>query len=605
LIADVAFDTPVPHAFSYTVPEGMAVCAGQRVAAPLGRGTRTGVVVAVREADASGLKSLSRVAEAAPVLDASALDLARWIAEQSLSSLGSTLAALLPPAIAFDQIAAPSRTPLLAAGEASSPELLIGAGRERRLVERVATSATPALVIVPDVEAAGRWTQRLERHGPVARLDSGVDDDVRAAGWRRLAAGDARVAVGTRSALLAPLQAGAMLALVDEHDPAHKPPGAPRLHSRDVVLERAARSSLEAVLTSATPSVEMWWRAESGRARAVPGDPAPWPLLQLADTRGILKVEPLTPTLARAVRETLGAGRRVLLVVSRLTSALACDECGTIQRCPDCAVAFSYTRAARALTCRVCGRRDALPETCPACHGRRLSPFGWGTERVEHAVRRRFPNARVARYEPDRTRGARAAAQRQAAAEAEVVIGTRAALRLFGPAALGLVGFVTPDQQLRLPDFRASERLFAALWAAAERVAPGGGLVAQSQTPEHYVFEACARQELGIFYRRELSFRGELGYPPFRRLAIVTVSAPDAAVMRRLADDVAAALTGLDGVTAYPPAPDRRDRARRIVVKGHANLAAILAESLAEFRGPRPKSRGIIDIEVDPVEWPS
>jgi primosomal protein N' (replication factor Y) len=294
----------------------------------------------------------------------------------------------------------------------------------------------------------------------------------------------------------------------------------------------------------------------------------------------------------------------VLLVVNRLASALACDECGAIVRCPGCEVALTWSRAARALTCRVCGRDVALPETCPGCGGRRLSPFGWGAERVEHAVRRRFPKVRIARYEPDTSR-ARAPAQRQAAADAEIVIGTRGALRLFGRASLGLAGFVTPDQSLRLPDFRAGEHLFALLWAAAERVAAGGALVVQSQTPEHYVFEAVARQDLGAFYRRELKFRAELGYPPFRRLAIITLTGPAPAETQRLADDVAGALTAASDLTVYPSVASRRERQRRIVVKGPAHLAARLAEALAEFRRPRPKSRGIMDIEVDPVEWPS
>src|SRR5207302_1499175 len=181
-----------------------------------------------------------------------------------------------------------------AAPDAALPEVFIGTGRERRLIERVAAASAPALVIVPDVEAAGRWTQRLEKYGVVARLASGVDDATRAGAWAALTAGDARLAVGTRSALLAPLPAGATLALVDEHEAAHKPPGPPRLHSRDVVLERAARGGLDAVLTSATPSVETWWRADSGRARLVTGEPAPWPAIQLADTRGILRREPST-----------------------------------------------------------------------------------------------------------------------------------------------------------------------------------------------------------------------------------------------------------------------------------------------------------------------
>ena len=626
-LADVAFDTPVEHPFSYVVPSGMSVAVGQRVSAPLGRAERVGFVVTLREGDAAGLKSLLRVVDAEATVRDETLGLARWIAQQSLSSLGSTLAALTGPALVSERevglISVSEREAGLNRGwpeiegsrlrtpsahapvSAPVPDVFIGAGRERRLLERVATASTPALVIVPDVEAAGRWTQRLEKFGAVARLDSGVDDETRAHAWAALDAGDARLAVGTRSALLAPLRTGATLALIDEHEAAHKPPGPPRMHSRDVVLERATRARLQAALTSATPSVETWWRADSGRARLVAGDAASWPIVQIADTRGILKIEPLTPTLARAMREALAAGRRALLVVSRLTSALACDECGSIVRCPVCDVAVAYAPAARTASCRVCGRETPAPETCPSCHGRRLSPFGWGVERVEHAVRRRFPKVRVARYDPDATRGARAERQRAEAATAEIVIGTRGALRLFGPGSVGVAGFVSPDQLLRLPDFRAGERLFSLLWAAAERVAAGGALVVQSQTPEHYVFAACAQHELGGFYRHEMKFRGELGYPPFRRLAIITVSATSSADMQHLADDVAAALSSASDLVVYGPTEARRGRARRIVVKGRADLATRLADAMGDFRRPRPKSRGIIDVEVDPVEWPS
>jgi primosomal protein N' (replication factor Y) len=332
-------------------------------------------------------------------------------------------------------------------------------------------------------------------------------------------------------------------------------------------------------------------------------EPGPWPATQVADTRGILRREPLTPTLARGVRETLAAGRRVLLVVSRLASALACDECGEILRCPECMIALAYARAARALQCRLCGRVLPAPETCPSCRGRRLSPFGWGAERVEHAVRRRFPDARIARYDPEATRGARGEMQRRAAAEAQVVIGTRGALRLFGPGALGLAGFVAPDQLLRLPDFRAGERLFGLVWAAAERVARGGVLILQSQSPEHYVVDAAVRQDLGAFYRHELKFRGELGYPPFRRLAVVTITGKGVTETRGLADEVAAALAADRELMVYPPAPDRRNRFRRVVVKGRDDLSERLAAALSDFGRPRPRSRGIIDVEVDPVEW--
>ena len=536
MIADVAFDAPVDHPFSYRIPAGLAVAPGQRVWAPLRGAARLGMVVAVRDGAEAGLKPLARPADPAPVLGPRGLELVHWIAAQSLSSVGATCGALLPPPPVPPGEDAPPGGGSPRPAPAGTPELLVGGGREKRLLERIERAAGPVLVLAPDVEASARWAQRLARFGRVARLDSGVADDARAAAWRALADGATRLATGTRSALLAPLAPRATVALLDEQEAAHKPPGPPRIHTRDVLLERAARESLALVLTAATPSVETWWRADSGRLAAEPARPGPWPAVTLADTRGILKVEPLTPPLARAIRETLAAGRRVFLGVSRLASSLACDECGDVVRCAECRIALAYSRAA--------------------------------------------------------------------ATAADVVIGTRGALRLFGPAALGLAGFVAPDQLLRLPDFRAGERTFALLWAAAERVRPDGAVVVQSQNPTHYAFAALTRQDLPTFYRHELRFRAELGYPPFRRLAVVSArgAAGDAS---RLGAALAAALAGAPGLTVYPPAADRRGRLVRLVVKGGAELPDLLRAALAEFRGGAAGRRGIMDVEVDPVEWRS
>src|SRR5207244_2795008 len=331
MVADVAFDAPIAHPFSYRVPEGLTVTRGQRVLAPLRGASRVGVVVDVRADDGEKLKPILRAVEPAPVLDDATLDL-------------------------------------------------------------------------------------------VGGLDSGVADAGRSQAWHALAGGQATLAVGTRSALLAPLPAGATVALIDEHEAAHKPPGAPRMHTRDIALERARRDGLRALLTSATPSVELWWQCDSGRMRLDGPPPAPWPVVSVAATRGIAKREALTPALARAIRETLAAGRRVFLGVSRLASILGCDECGAILKCEACAIALAYSPAGRTLTCRLCGTARPLIDVCPACRGRRLAPFGWGAERVEHAVRRRFVSARIARFDPEATRGARAEAQRKAALSADVVI---------------------------------------------------------------------------------------------------------------------------------------------------------------------------------------
>ena len=600
-VADVVFDVPVPHPFSYRVPDDLTVAPGQRVRAPLRGGPRVGLVVAVRDGTDTGLKPLTALVDQAPVLSDAQLDLARWIAAQSLSTLGSTCAALLPPPGGESRGAARETA---GTGAAEPPQLLVGHGRERRLIERIGAAKGPSLVLVPDIDAAARWAARLAKLGRVVRLDSGAEDDERAAGWRALAEGRARLAVGTRSALLTPLAPGARVALIDEHEAAHKPPGAPRMHTRDVVLERARREGLGLVLTSATPSVETWWRCDARRMELGTAPPAPWPNVTVADTRRILRREPITPPLARAMREALAAGRRVFLGVSRLTAALACDECGAIVRCGRCGLALAYSRTGATLSCRLCAATQPMPDLCPGCHGRRLSPFGWSPERVEHAVRRRFPKASVARYDPEATRGAKAETQRRAAAHAEVVVGTRGALKLFGPASFGAAGFVTADQLFRVPDFRAGERAFAALWAAAERVRPDGALVIQSQNPEHYALAALIRQDLGVFYKEEMKFRAELGYPPFRRLAIVTIGGKSTSDIEPLADFAATALRGAPQLTVYPPTADRRGRTRRIVVKGDHDLPELLEAALGEFRRPRAGRRGIIDVEVDPVEWP-
>jgi primosomal protein N' (replication factor Y) len=325
-------------------------------------------------------------------------------------------------------------------------------------------------------------------------------------------------------------------------------------------------------------------------------------VVTLADTRGILRREPLTPELARALRETLTAGGRAFLAVSRFASALACEECGLVARCARCGLALGYSRTAARLTCRLCRATETAPDACPECHGRRLSPFGWGADRVEQAVTRRFPGARVARYEPD-VRGARAEAQRDAAAQADVVIGTRGALRLFARAALGLAGFISPDHLLRVPDFRAGERMLAFLWAAAERVRAGGRLVVQSHHPTHHAFAAVAEQAIERFYAPELRFRAELGYPPFRHLAVITVRTRRPG-HEHLVDTLSDMLRAEPGVTVYPPAPVGREHAQRVVVKGGDDLAETLGRALSALvRESGRRSRGIMDVEVDPVAW--
>jgi len=604
MIVDVVFDLPVPHPFSYRVPAGLSISAGQRVRAPLGSQARVGLVVAAREGDEEKLKPLAGVAESGPILSRSELELARWIADESLSSWGSTVAALLPPAprSATESMPAP---PEWASGGGERPFLLTGGDREQRLLARLAEEARDRgiLVVAAEIDAAAAWSDRLRAalKAPVARLDSGMAEGERWSAWMALAHGAVRIGVGTRSALLAPAPAPATLVLLDENDPAHKPPGPPRIHSRDVLLERARREGSRLYLTAAAPSAESWWRADEGRLQRVPEGPSPWPRVSVVDVRGTLRTQPLSPLLRGAMKETLAANGRVLLLVTRIGSAMACNECGFLVRCPECGIAMAFSRARREKACRLCRRADPAPETCPNCHGRQLAPLGWGTERVEQAVRAEFRRYRIVRDDAESRRGRARAAHDSGA---QVVVGTRAALRAFIPRGPSLIGFISPDPVLRLPDFRAGERAFSLLWAAAEKVG-GDRVVIQTQHPTHYAVRAAADQDLAGFYKHELGFRAELGYPPFRRLCLLTIRSRTEGVAKRLAQGLEQELSALGGLTVYPPAPlGRSPRAPRwqIVLKGGDDLPARLSSLLGPSRDRRSDGRGIVEVEMDPVD---
>ena len=583
MIADVVFDIPLARSFSYAVPEGMSVGVGQRVSAPLQGRARVGMVVALREAEPAGLRAVERAVEAAPILSRAALDVARWAAEESLSSLGSTLLSLVPPVPPGRASEPIAPAPSAPAGLPALPELWTGVQRHADLV-RALRETGAALVIAPDRDAAARWAERLE----AARLDSGESLSARRTAWLAAARGRARIVVGTRSALLVPLPPPATLVLLDEHDPAHKPPGAPRIHSRELLVRRAAIEGSRLLLLSATPSAETWWRADDHRFLRRAHDADPWPEIVTGDTRGILRNHPLTLPLTRAIEDTARAGRKTALIVTRRAATLLCVECGHVLRCPDCGVALPYSRKEGLLRCPLCARAEPLPERCPGCGGHRLGPLGWDAERIEASVRRRFPKLTVSRTD----------------ARSQVLIAPPGLLRALPPASLGAVGIVALDSVLGAADFRGGERAFALLWAAAEATGSRGRVIAQTLHPRHYAVEAVQAQSRLAFYRHEIKLRAELGYPPFRRLCAVSVRGKSEGEARALIAECAHALEGVPGLIVYPPAP-RAPGAKvvrwQFVIKGPAELPRLLAGPLGPFLERRRRRAGVVEVEMDPI----
>jgi primosomal protein N' (replication factor Y) (superfamily II helicase) len=246
-------------------------------------------------------------------------------------------------------------------------------------------------------------------------------------------------------------------------------------------------------------------------------------------------------------------------------------------------------REARTLRCRLCAKTEPLPERCSHCGGHRLSPLGWDPERVAAAVSKRFPKSTVSRTDP----------------RAQIVVGTAAMLAHMEPGTLGCVGIVSFDDVLSLPDFRGGERGFQIAWASAEAVVPGGRLVVQTLHPEHYAVQAVKDHDRASFYKPELHLRADLGYPPFRRICVISVRARGDSDARALIDECAKALDGIAGLTVYPAAPTGAAGAKnarwQFVIKGPAELPRLIRAPLTPYLEQRRRGGAVVEVEMDPV----
>jgi primosomal protein N' (replication factor Y) len=582
------------------------VAPGQRVRVPFRGRSRPAVVAAVEDGAGDGLEAITSVLDAVPALTPPLLDLARWAADETVSAWGEAVFRALPPGVRSN---GPRDLPLaVPARPGARGALATGRSRGALVEERVAAvlaGGGGVLVLAPEIEQARTWAARLEaRQARPARLvTSAVAPRERWAAWWACRMGQARLAVGTRAALWLPLSQLGLTVVLDEEDPAHKAPDAPRWHARDVALERARREGGASLLTSSAPSLESWVAVLSGALAREPSAQGSWPTVERVALDAEHAAEAsLSPGLRDAVREALGRGGSVLLILNRLGFArtLACADCGAVRRCGRCRLALLYHRETRALACRLCGRRVPAASLCGRCRGRRLQPLGWGTERLEAEAREAFPEAQVVRYDSTIAPG-HAEATRDAfrSGSARVLVGTTMALRLAEETPVTLGALVLADATLNLPDFRAAERTFQLAWRLAEAVEPGGSVWLQSFLTEHPALLAVARAEPERFYEPEWAERRELGYPPARRMGRLLLEGPDAA---RLADDLAARAAAA-GATVLGPAMLAGARSQVVLLAG-SELPALVARVLEPLRGRRRLGRTRLAVDMDPVELP-
>jgi primosomal protein N' (replication factor Y) len=480
-----------------------------------------------------------------------------------------------------------------------------GGGKTAIYVEAIAASleaGRPALVLVPEIALALPLVDRLraDLDARVALVHSGLGDGERADEWRRIRAGDVDIVVGTRLAVVAPLADVGVVIVDEEHDPAYKSDRTPRLQARDAAIELAARAGAAVILGSATPAVESLGRALDGRYDRVVLPTRPTglpPTVEVVDMRAEL-AEGNRGLLSAALDDALAAldtaaGEQAILVLNRrgTASVVLCRDCGHVQACPDCERPLVYHQAGTTMRCHHCGRAAPLATRCPNCRSPRIRYLGGGTERVEREVRERHPGLRVARLDRD-VAERRGAAERVvdafSAGQVDVLVGTSLVAKGLDVPGVTLVGVVSSDVALNLPDERAAERTYQLLDQAVGRAGRGdrpGRAILQTYQPDHPVIRAVAAHDGGPFYAEELALRRRFGSPPFGSLLKLTVALPERDAAEREGEAMAARLrqrateTGASTVVVGPaPAyiARRNDRWRfHVILRGDDPLGLL------------------------------
>ena len=657
-IVRVALDVPLPRLFDYQADEVAESDIGCRARVPFGSGRKLGLIVAVAAASdqpTEKLKPADAILRDMPPLPADWLALCDFCSRYYQHPLGQVMAFALPPLLRRGKLPRPRKvsgggTPAAKSLPALLPEQQVavqaihasggfaafllhgvtGSGKTEvylRAIDAVLATGKQALMLVPEIALTPQLEQRVSERFPTACIvaaHSGVPDAARARGFLDALAGRADIVLGTRLSVFMPLPRLGLIVVDEEHDASFKQQEGLRYSARDVAVLRAKQLDVPIVLGSATPALETFHHAISGRYRllelrhrAVAEAP---PVVRMVDTRKEKLQDGMSAALLDALATRLARGEQSLVFLNRRGYApvLACPACGWISRCQRCAANRVVHLADKRLRCHHCGLEAGIPRACPDCGNQDIHPFGRGTQRLEAALGERFPQARVLRIDrdsastPKRWQALLAAIH---AGEADILIGTQMLAKGHDFPRLTLVGVVGADAALFAADFRAPERLFAQLRQVGGRSGrhdlPGEVLI-QTEHPAHPLYRALAEHDYAAFARAQLDERRAAGFPPLSFQALLSAEAPEIGdALAYLAAARAAAVPLADAqVSLYDPVPMRlfrlknRERAQLLVEStSRPALQALLAawsERLRALKAPR-ELRWHLD--VDPLEF--
>jgi primosomal protein N' (replication factor Y) (superfamily II helicase) len=496
----------------------------------------------------------------------------------------------------------------------------------QRAIEAAIARGGQVLVLVPEIGLTPQLVTRFEGRlkAPVAVMHSGLNDSERLCAWQTARTGQAAVLIGTRSAVFTPMPKLALIIIDEEHDASFKQQDGFRYHARDVAIKRARLENLPVLLGSATPALESLHNAQQGRYQLLSlpertGAAQP-PRVTLLDLRRLKLNEGISPPLIEALQERLKRKEQSLLFLNRrgFAPVLMCHDCGWLAPCKRCDARLTIHQRSHKLRCHHCGAEVQLPATCPVCGSGNLHGIGEGTERIETALTRLFPQARIERIDRDSTRrkgSLEEKLRRVHAGEADILVGTQMLAKGHDFPNLTLVGVLNADQGLYSADFRSEERLVQQLVQVAGRAGradkPGEVLI-QTFHPDNPAFAALAHHDYREFGSYALAERAAAQYPPFAHLALLRAESPkpDAALaFLRAAHGHAEGLVEAEVVRLMDPVPSPmerragRYRAQLLVQAGarkalHDFLNVWLMQLENEKRGRQVRW----SLDVDPME---
>jgi primosomal protein N' (replication factor Y) len=413
-----------------------------------------------------------------------------------------------------------------------------------RAVQDTLARGKTAIVLVPEI-ALTLWIGRQCRawfgakFEGVAVLHSALSDVERAREWWRVRNGEARVVVGTRSAIFAPLENVGLIIVDEEQENSYKQEETPRYHGRDVAIVRAKMEGAPALLGSATPSMETYHHARNGKyelltlaSRVADRSLAGVEIVDLREEfQQTQQTSPISAKLHAGIQECLASGTQALVLINRrgYSWSVLCRSCGASVQCMNCSISMTHHKQRNRLECHYCGSIQQIPKQCPKCQSKYVYFFGEGSEHLEERLRKEFPGARIARLDRDTARTKRQYQETLGAfadGALDILVGTQMLAKGHDFQRVTLVGVVGADSSLSLPDFRAAERTFQLLMQVAGRAGRGelaGRVVIQTFYPEHYAIQDAVKQDYVSFFERELHFRRMMAYPPFTSLANVIV----------------------------------------------------------------------------------